>query len=86
MSITHRMGCFFLLIGGLIFALFIVSDMARTPEYTALWISLPVVGFGYLLWRKGRPEPRPSGRFRLLAKKRDEKKRTEEKRHGRISP
>jgi hypothetical protein len=87
MSITHRLGCFFLFIGGLIFLLFLATDMARAPEFSTLWISLPLLGFGFYLWRRGRPKPRPSGRFRMIHRMRREKKNPqasppEENKHG----
>jgi len=88
MSTTHRLGCFFLLVGGLIFILFLASDMVRLPEFNVLWISLPILGIGFYLWRRGRPKARPSGRFRLINKMRRDKKipedgTAEERRHGR---
>ena len=80
MSITHRMGCFFLLVGGLIFILFLASDMARAPYFSALLISLPILGIGFLLWHKGRPKARASGRFRLFNRKVNRDKPTPEER------
>jgi hypothetical protein len=83
MSIIHRLGCFFLMVGGLVFILFLATDMSRAPQFDALWISLPILGIGFYLWRKGRPKAKPSGRFRLLNKMRTRDKITpEERRHG----
>jgi hypothetical protein len=83
MSLTRRLGCFFLMVGGLVFLLFLTSDMVRVPLFNALWISLPILGFGFYLWRKGRPKAIPSGRFRLISKIRSRDKITpEERRHG----
>ncbi len=83
MSITRRLGCFFLMVGGLVFILFLASDMARASQLNFLWISLPILGIGFYLWRKGRPQARPSGRFRLLNKMWPRDKKTpEERRHG----
>jgi hypothetical protein len=83
MSITHRVGCFFLMVGVLVFIVFLASDMSRAPQFGALWLSLPILGLGFYLWRKGRPKPRPSGRFGLFNRMRSREKATpEEKRHG----
>jgi hypothetical protein len=82
MTFTYRIGCFFLFIGGLIFFLFLATDMVHEPQFTVLVVSLPLLGFGFFLWRKGRPIPRPSGRFGIVTRMRRQKKDPEEKRHG----
>jgi hypothetical protein len=71
------------MVGGLVFILFLASDMSRTPQFNALWISLPILGIGFYLWRKGHPKARPSGRFGLINRLRSRDKPTpEERRHG----
>ena len=80
MAFTHRVGCFFLLVGGLIFILFLATDMVHAPEFSVLLICLPMLGFGFFLWRRSRPKARPSGRFGLVNRMRREKKDPEERR------
>ncbi len=83
MQVTHRLGCFFLMVGGLVFILFLASDMSRTPEFGALCASVPLLIIGVLMWSKSRPKPTPSGRFGLINKIRSRDKPTpEERRHG----
>ena len=66
MSPLYRIGCFFLLVGALGLAIFVTTDISHSPQFDILLISLPVLILGYLMWRRWKPEPKPSTRFRLL--------------------
>ena len=66
MSPVYRIGCFFLVIGCLGFIIFLTTDISHSPQFDVLLISLPLLILGYLMWRRGKPEPKASNRFRLL--------------------
>jgi hypothetical protein len=83
MSLLYRVGCFFLLIGFLGLIIFVTTDISHLPQFDILLISLPVIILGYLMWRKGKPEPKASTRFRLINRLRSGKKdQTEEDLNG----
>ncbi|MDD5370970.1 MAG: hypothetical protein PHQ40_17965 [Anaerolineaceae bacterium] len=66
MSLTGRIGCFFLLVGGGLLGLFLASDRAHTPVFNYLIAGAGLFLFGLWLWSKGKSAPRRSGRFRIL--------------------
>jgi hypothetical protein len=66
MSTTGRIGCFFLIVGAMILTLFLASDASHKPQLNYLVLGVGACLIGYGLWRKGRPAPRKSGRFRVL--------------------
>jgi hypothetical protein len=72
----RRLGAFFLFIGVGLIAIYIVSDLARTPDLLFLLSGTVLSLTGFFLRRSHKPPPPPSsGRFRLLKRKRkkDEK-------------
>lgn len=66
MTLTGRVGRFFVLFGGLLLLLFFASDLADSPRFNLFFLGLLSVVIGILLIRRGRTPPEPSGRFRLL--------------------
>ncbi len=66
LTLTGRIGCFFLLIGAGILGVYLVSDQAHAPQLTYLLLGLVLLLVGLNLWRKGRRTPRQSSRFRVL--------------------
>jgi flagellar biosynthesis component FlhA len=69
--LIYRVGTFFYVIGGGAFLLFIVSDFAEKPEFDFLFLSLLMIGVGWM-FRRGKPAPPSAGRFEWLRKKREE--------------
>ena len=72
--LIYRVGMFFYVIGGGAFLLFVVSDFAEKPEFDFLFISLVMVGIGWM-FRRGRPGPPSAGRFAWWRKTMDEQKK-----------
>jgi hypothetical protein len=63
-----RIGTFFMVVGFALIVLFVLTDIANSPQFGYFFLgALGVVGGVLLLWRTpGAPPPPPSGRFRLL--------------------
>jgi hypothetical protein len=74
MSLSHRIGNFFILIGVLLIGLFVLSDLARAPVISFLLASAALIIVGGLLrfLVNPPPPPPPPERFRIF--KRKEKK------------
>ena len=66
MTLTGRVGRFFVLLGALLLAIFFASDLADTPRFNIFFWGFICSISGVLLWRKGRVPPEPSNRFRYL--------------------
>ena len=62
----RRLGCFTLIIALGLLALFYLSDLSHTPELNYLVAGLILALLGAWLYRKGKPEPVKSTRFRLF--------------------
>jgi len=45
--------------------LFLLSELAETPDFDFLFLSMLLFGVGWLL-RRRRPPPKPTGRFSLF--------------------
>ena len=74
-----RVGMFFYVIGGAAFVLFFASDMAKKADFDYLFISIVLMGIGWMFRRKKAPPP-SAGRFSWLKKQREEaRKKKEEK-------
>ena len=74
-----RVGMFFYVIGGAAFVLFVASDMAKKADFDYLFISILLMGIGWMFRRKKAPPP-SAGRFSWLKKQREEaRKKKEEK-------
>jgi hypothetical protein len=74
MSLTGRVGRFFVLLGALLLAVFFASDLANAPRFNIFFWGFLSAIFGVLLWRRGRTPAEPSGRFRLIRTWRDREK------------
>lgn len=74
-----RIGAFFMLLGFVLFAVFVASDFGEDPDFDFLFLSMLAIGVGWLFRR--RKPPRPSaGRFGIIQKlQADAKKRKEDK-------
>ena len=68
-----RVGTFFMVIGVFLFVLFVVSDMAKTPDFDYLFLSMLALGMGWLL-RRGRARSPASNRFAWVRKQRESRK------------
>ena len=77
-SLIVRVGMFFYVIGGGIFLLFVASDLAKQADFDYLFISLLMIGVGWL-FRRGKAPPPSAGRFAWWKKTREEanKKKTD---------
>ncbi len=73
-----RIGTFFIVIGAGILILFIASDFAKQPNFDYFFLSMLIIGFGWLL-RRRKPPPPSSGRFSIFRRMREGKKSREEK-------
>jgi hypothetical protein len=60
--IEVRMGTFFIVIGGGMFLLFVLSDIADKVDFDYFFIALVLFAVGYYFRRTKAPPP-PSGRF-----------------------
>jgi hypothetical protein len=76
--IIVRVGTFFYVIGGGAFLLFVASDLAKRADFDFLFVSLLMVGIGWM-FRRGKAPPPSAGRFAWLKKQREEanKKKTD---------
>jgi hypothetical protein len=66
LTLPGRIGCFFLLVSAGLILLYLASDSVHHPQLDLLAVGLLIFLIGWVLWRKGRTAPRPSGRFRIL--------------------
>jgi hypothetical protein len=71
--LIYRVGTFFYVIGGGTFVLFVVSDFADQPEFDFLFMSLVMIGIGWM-FRRGKPAPPSAGRFAWWRKTMEERK------------
>ncbi len=85
MTLTARIGRFFLFAGFVLLVLFFASDLANAPRFNLFFIGLAGIVVGILMLRRGRIPQEPSGRFRILHslrsgknKKKKDKPQTEE--------
>ncbi len=60
--IEVRMGTFFVVIGGGVFLLFVLSDVADKVDFDYFFVALVLFAIGYYFRRTKAPPP-PSGRF-----------------------
>jgi hypothetical protein len=79
MSLTNRIGCFFMLVGGVVLVLFLASDAAGQQNCSLLLLGILGAVLGFIMWRRNRPEPPSSGRFTTFQKlrQRSSKKKAE---------
>jgi len=69
MNFWNRVGTFLLLVGLILVALFLFSDMAGVVQMKyLLWGALAVVVGVWMKWKHPLQRPDSSGRFRLLAR------------------
>jgi hypothetical protein len=69
--IIVRVGTFFYVIGGGAFLLFVTSDLAKQADFDFLFVSILMVGIGWM-FRRGKAPPPSAGRFAWLKKQREE--------------
>ena len=60
--LIYRVGIFFYVIGGGAFILFVTSDLAEQADFDFLFVSLLMIGIGWM-FRRGKAPPPSSGRF-----------------------
>jgi hypothetical protein len=75
MSLTNRIGCFFLLIGGALLVLFLASDVAGQQNCNLLLLGILGAVVGFVMWRRNRPAFPSSGRFTTFQKLRQRSSR-----------
>jgi hypothetical protein len=73
-----RIGTYFLVIGTGLFILFVASDLAQNPDFDYLFWAVLIIVVGIFI-RRRKPAPPPSGRFGLLRRMREGKKKEEPK-------
>ncbi len=66
MSVTSRLGLFFVVIGIALIVLYVISDTARMSMCSLLIAGIAATIFGIGLWRKGMVPKEPSQRFTTL--------------------
>ncbi|MBN2045915.1 MAG: hypothetical protein JW757_12900 [Anaerolineales bacterium] len=66
MNLQRRFGNFFTTVGIVLIVLFFLSDYIRQVQGLYLVGGVLFSALGLMLVRRGREEPEPSGRFRLL--------------------
>lgn len=69
--IIERVGTFFYVMGGGIFLLFVVSDLADKADFDYLFTAVLLISIGWIL-RRNKPPPPSAGRFAWFNKKREE--------------
>jgi multisubunit Na+/H+ antiporter MnhG subunit len=68
--IANRIGTFFILLGLLLVALFVYSDLAKAPTCNLLLFGGISLALGIFLWlRNPAPPHQESGRFGILKKR-----------------
>ena len=73
--LIYRVGVFFYVIGGGAFLLFVVSDLAKKAEFDFLFMSLLMLGIGWM-FRRGKAPPPSAGRFAWWRKTREEARKS----------
>lgn len=68
---------FFLVIGGGVFILFVISDIVDKTDFDYFFISFVLLFIGWRMWRQ-KPPPPSSGRFAFFKKWNDERKKKKE--------
>ncbi|MEN6408980.1 MAG: hypothetical protein ABFD44_04620 [Anaerolineaceae bacterium] len=68
MTLISRIGCFFTLVGMVLVAIFIASDLSQQRDYNYLLVGGLAFFIGYAVYRSGKPPAQPSGRFSALRK------------------
>jgi hypothetical protein len=74
-----RIGAFLILVGLVLLAAFIITDVGGKPDFDFLFLSMLTIGGGWL-FRRRKPPPPTSGRFGIIQKiQANAKKRKEDK-------
>jgi uncharacterized membrane protein HdeD (DUF308 family) len=68
MSLTNRIGCFFLLVGVFCVVLYLASDVAGDQNCSVLLIGVLGTVLGFAMWRRNRTAPTSSNRFSGIKK------------------
>ena len=69
-----RVGTFFFVMGGGVFVLFVVSDLAERADFDYLFLSVLLMGIGWI-FRRGKAPPPSAGRFAWWRNRREEAKK-----------
>ena len=69
--IIVRVGTFFFIMGGGVFILFVVSDLAEKADFDYLFAAVLLMGMGWV-FRRGKAPPPSAERFAWLRKTREE--------------
>jgi len=77
--LIYRVGTFFYVIGAGAFVLFVVSDFAEQADFDFLFMSLLMIGIGWM-FRRGKPPPPSAERFSWLNKQREERRKKKQSR------
>jgi hypothetical protein len=78
-ELLPRIGVFFLLVGFVLFIIFVASDFSHQVDFDLFFVAMLLIGVGLLFRRRKKPHP-SAGRFGMISKMRaDAKKRKEEK-------
>ncbi|MBN1230990.1 MAG: hypothetical protein JXA19_03890 [Anaerolineales bacterium] len=64
--IFRKIGLYFILFGGGLVGLFLISDMAATPEYKLLLSGALLMVLGIYFFSRNKPDKKDSQRFRLV--------------------
>ena len=78
-TLIYRVGTFFYVMGGGIFLIFVATDFAEQADFDYFFLSLLMVGVGWM-FRRGKPAPPSAGRFSWLKKNREEAKKRKKER------
>jgi hypothetical protein len=78
MNLTSKIGAFFLIVGGLALVIFFASTASEAPSFDFLLVGLGSTLLGGYLIFQGREPPAPSGRFRILNRKRKKEEKEEQ--------
>ena len=71
MSLTNRIGCFFLLVGVFCVVLYLASDYAGEQNCSLLLVGVLGTVLGFALWRRNRTLT-PNTRFSVIKKLRQQ--------------
>ena len=69
--IIVRVGTFFFVMGGGVFVLFVASDLANQADFDYLFLSVLLMGIGWI-FRRGKAPPPSAGRFAWWRNRREE--------------
>lgn len=75
MTLTGKVGRFFVIFGVVLVVIFFISDLADDPQFNLFFASLVILFLGIIMMRRGRLPAESSGRFRLVQSMRNRGRR-----------